>query len=341
MLRNLISRDDLPLLLEKVRQGHGPRLLRLAVSMTRRRRVDRTWEATESPPKHWGSVQPVQRRWNALVTGDPDTTIYDHVAGNYLADRDDYVALSLACGTGAHEVRFAHTGRFGRIEGYDLSQNRVEKALQRAVNERVDETVKFHVGDVRTLEVAPESCDVVIAFNALHHISPLKPTIAWIRRVLRPGGLVIVRDYVGPDRFQWTSRQLAVADELLATIPLRYRTRWGSGSVKKRNYRIGRLAMILSDPSEAAEASHIVPLLDEHFERVETKDLGGAVLHLVLKDIAHHFGRGEEKADKHLERLMAAEDELMGSGEVGSDFVFGVWRKSTSDSRIQTSEFEF
>jgi len=326
MFGNLISKDDLPLLVEKLRQGHGPRVLSLLVALTDRQRVDRIWGVTESSPKHWSNLEAIQGRWNLLTTGDPSETVYDHVARRYLADRDDRIALSIACGTGAHEVRWAATGRFARIDGFDASPARIEDARERALLEKLSDVVQFNVADVRKLDLPTSSYDVVIAFNALHHITPLEPAIEWIGRVLKPDGLILLRDYVGPDRFQWTPLQLKAADELLAEVPLRYRIRWGSGSVKKRIYRPGRLAMKLSDPSEAAESSRILPLLDGAFEQVELRNLGGTILHLVLKDIAHHFSTGDPKAETWLERMMRAEDQLLANGEVGSDFVFGVWR---------------
>ncbi|HUF09306.1 MAG TPA: methyltransferase domain-containing protein [Rhodothermales bacterium] len=328
MFGNLVSKDDLPLLVEKLRQGQGPKSLRLLAAFTAKQRVDRTWEIIESPPKHWGSLEAIQRRWNLLATGDPSVTAYDHVASRYLADRDDRVALSIACGTGVHEVRWARTGRFARIDGFDVSPERIEAARERALLEELSDVVHFNVADLRKLDVPPSSYDVVIAINALHHVSPLEPVIQWIGRLLKPEGLIVLRDYVGPDRFQWTPLQLKAADELLAKIPLRYRIRWGSGSVKKRNYRAGRLAMMFSDPSEAAESSRILPLLDGAFEQVERRNLGGTILHLVLKDIAHHFSTGDPKAEAWLERMMLAEDELLANGEVESDFVFGVWRNT-------------
>lgn len=331
MFRNLISKDDLPALREKLRQGNYPRILKRLVSWTARERVDRAWEMTESPPRYWGSLEVIQQRWNLLATGSPAETVYEYVARKYLKDRDDRTALSLACGTGAHEVRWARTGRFARIDGYDISPNRIEKAREHAYVEGLEEQLRFNVGDARKLDIPPSSYDVVIVFNALHHISPLAPMIDWIHRVLRPEGLILLRDYVGPDRFQWPARQLEAANEILETLPVRYRFRWGSGEVKHRNRRVGRLAVWLNDPSEAAESSRILPLLDETFEPVERKDLGGTILHLVLKDIAHHFARRDEKAMVWMERMMLAEDELLASGEFASDFVFGVWRKRGAD----------
>lgn len=47
--------------------------------------------------------------------------------------------------------------------------------------------------------------------------------------------------------------------------------------------------MWLSDPSEAVESSDIVPLIHKHFEVVERKDYGGAILHLLFSGIGHHF----------------------------------------------------
>lgn len=326
VLRGLVSKHDPAILVEKLRQGGGPRILRSLLAPSAAGRVGRTWELTQSPRKHWGSLDVIQRRWNLLTGGDASVSLYDYVTDKYLRDRDDCVALSLACGTGAHEVRFARTQRFGRIDGYDLSANRIAKAHERAAGAGVSEVARFHVGDVRALDFDGRPYDVLITINALHHVSPLAPMIGRMKDLLKPGGLVILRDYVGPDRFQWTPAQLAAADAALSTLPQRYRIRWGSGTVKKRNYRPGRLAMMLSDPSEAAESSRILPLLDEMFEPLERKNLGGAMLHLVLKDIAHHFAADDQEAAACLDHLIETEDKLMAAGEVESDFVFGIWR---------------
>ncbi len=65
-------------------------------------------------------------------------------------------------------------------------------------------------------------------------------------------------------------------------------------------------------------------LLESHFRLIERRDLGGGILHLVLKDIAHNFAADAGKP--WLEGLFRREDRLLSSGEVGSDFVVAVFQ---------------
>ena len=47
--------------------------------------------------------------------------------------------------------------------------------------------------------------------------------------------------------------------------------------------------MIAADPSEAVRSAEIVPLLSQYFDILEVRELGGALPHLGLADIAQNF----------------------------------------------------
>jgi SAM-dependent methyltransferase len=149
-----------------------------------------------------------------------------------------------------------------------------------------------------------------------------------VAQVLAPGGLLVLIDFVGPSRFQWTDAQLEAVEGLLAKIPEEYRRRWQDGRKKSRVYRPGRLSMWVSDPSEAAQSSEILPALRERFELLEVKDLGGTILHLLFKDIAHHYVTPDATALRILASAFEAEDRALRSGQLPSDFVFAVARPS-------------
>ncbi|MFV1980117.1 MAG: class I SAM-dependent methyltransferase [Rhodothermia bacterium] len=334
MLRNLVSIDDFLVVHEKLRQGYGGRVKRLLRPRSRNERTQMAWEATESPPKHWGSLDQVQKRWNKLATGNPDRTFHDHFVETYLfgtrnpepgTRNPGLRALSIGCGTGTHEIRFAGFPEyFSRIDAYDVSPVRIALASKRARDIGLDDVLHFHAADVRTLELPPNTYDLLITINALHHIAPLEPAILRFKSALKQGGLILLRDYVGPRQFQWPDRQVRAVDEALKRIPESFRRRWGSGSVKKRVWKPGRLLMRLSDPSEAAESDLILPLLESHFTLTERRDLGGGILHLALKDIAHNFASAAGKP--WLGYLFELEDQLLASGEVSSDFVVSVFK---------------
>ena len=148
-----------------------------------------------------------------------------------------------------------------------------------------------------------------------------------LERLLKPRGLLVVNDFVGPSRFQWTGKQLQAANALLALIPDAYRRRWGIGGSKKKIVAPGRLRMKLIDPSEAAESSLILSLLDKMFTTLEIKNKGGSIACLVFYEIAHHYIQPDETAQQILRLCFAVEDLLMKSGEISSDYILGVFQK--------------
>ncbi len=81
--------------------------------------------------------------------------------------------------------------------------------------------------------------------------------------------------------------------------------------------------MIIADPSECVDSAAIKKAVHNMFKTEEEAELGGNLLMLLLKDIAHHFVN--EKANMVLEHLFTIEDEYLKKNS--SDFIFGVYRK--------------
>ena len=61
-------------------------------------------------------------------------------------------------------------------------------------------------------EIRKDSYDLVLAEGALHHFTPLHAVYDKIFRALKEGGYLVINDFVGPTRFQWTDRQLIWSD---------------------------------------------------------------------------------------------------------------------------------
>lgn len=78
-------------------------------------------------------------------------------------------------------------------------------------------------------------------------------------------------------------------------------------------------SVIAVDPSEAVRSAEIVPVLQQYFDLVEYRPLGGTILQFLLADIAGNFQQDEAGAQL-LEMLFAIEDALMAAGHLDSDF---------------------
>ena len=89
----------------------------------------------------------------------------------------------------------------------------------------------------------------------------------------------------------------------------------------------------MSDPSEAVESARIKPLLRAMFDVLEVREYGGTVISLALSEIAHNFVEGGEESMKALAMCFDAEDVLLASGELSSDFALIVCRRRSDATR--------
>ena len=105
--------------------------------------------------------------------------------------RPDAVVLDIGSGPGTITAGLAR--RAGRIIGLDASAEMVNTARRR-VNRRGITNVTFEVGSAYNLPWSDDSFDVVYAHQVLQHLSDPVRALREARRVLRPGGLVAVRD---------------------------------------------------------------------------------------------------------------------------------------------------
>jgi len=101
--------------------------------------------------------------------------------------------LDVGCGPGTITLDLAELVAPGRVLGIDASADVVAQAdeLRR---ERGVPNVSFRVDDVYGLGLEDASFDVVHAHQVLQHLSDPVAALTEMRRVLRPGGVVAVRD---------------------------------------------------------------------------------------------------------------------------------------------------
>jgi hypothetical protein len=143
---------------------------------------------------------------------------------------------------------------------------------------------------------------------------------------LTENGILVVFEYVGPNRLQWSKNQLDKANQLLEKLPKKFKLLINNSSIKKRVYKPGILRMLLVDPSEAVDSEAIVPSLKSKFKVLEQTNLGWNILHILLKGISHNF-LNEEPETKTLIKKLLEEEDLFVKQESHSDAIFGVFQK--------------
>ena len=101
--------------------------------------------------------------------------------------------LDCGCGPGSITVDLAALVAPGRVTGIDVDPERIELATALA-KARCVQNVTFHVGDSHMLAFPDASFDSVLLHAVLYHLDDPKKALGEVRRVLKPGGFVGVRD---------------------------------------------------------------------------------------------------------------------------------------------------
>lgn len=101
-------------------------------------------------------------------------------------------ALDLGCGTGVITLSLAERG-FG-VVGVDHSPDMLAVAEQKLERRGASGKHKLMTADVRDLPFASDEFDCVTCQGLLHHLEDIRPCIAELARVLKPGGFFYVSE---------------------------------------------------------------------------------------------------------------------------------------------------
>lgn len=296
-----------------------------SLSITQKKGLVSKWDLFDRSVTDFWIIPVVQKHWNYLCTGNADLEYETYVSEKYLNGRSRLEMLSVGCGNSDHERAFSKSGCFSSITGIDVSEKQLALAKQEAESHGCSNIV-YEIGDFETEVFEPLAFDVVLFHSSLHHFKNTnKIILKKVMPILKHGGLLIIHEYTGPNRLQWTDEQLAEINTLLKKIPSNKKTWYSSRKTKKKVYSPGILRMRLADPTEAPDSESILDVLNQNFETLEEKKLGGNIIHPLLKGIAHHFCDNSPQTLSLLNSLLTA-DEAFVSGRK-SDFTFGVYKK--------------
>ncbi len=293
-------------------------------------RVEQFWDESaenknEITPTFWTAHPLVQERVNLKVSSDPAIDMYAF-AKSYLEKQGMRFpvarACSLGCGTGDLERMLAQLGMARDIWGFDISPASISLSIEHGSHVNA---ANFHyeVMDLNTAALGERRFDFVIANMSLHHVENLEILADNILRALVPGGWLIMNEYIGPTRFQWTERQQQLMNLVLDLLPPELRTN-ASGDIRSGLVRPTVEKMIEVDPSESVRSAEIIQVFGERFEIVVQRDYGGTLLQFLLAEIVHNFSGVMGEA--LIKQIFLIEDLAIESGILRSDFTFALMR---------------
>jgi len=260
------------------------------------------------------------------ITGDPKMTIHEFLK-QYLPDqgRPFERGLSVCCGSGEFERELIDHGLCRAIDAFDIAEERVKEGMRIAGEQGY--AIRFRVADVNRSVFETNHYDAFFAWSALHHIQNLEGVCNRVADALRDNGLVVIQEYVGPNRFQWRDKQLAVANRILSLLPQRLRTSVRTGEVISRIERPTLETIKRNDPSEAIRSEDIIPVVERCFSIEAIRYFGGPIYHMLFNEIVGNFDPTDEKDTALIRLILLFEQTLIEEGILDNDYALIIARK--------------
>jgi SAM-dependent methyltransferase len=109
----------------------------------------------------------------------------------------------VGCGYGWSAIGLARTYPETVVDGYDIDEPSVAAARRNAAEAGVADRVRFHVADGSALGTGDQAgaYDAVFAFECVHDLPDPVGVLAGMRRMLAPGGVVVVMDERTEEQF--------------------------------------------------------------------------------------------------------------------------------------------
>lgn len=277
------------------------------------------WNRASSNPRieraRWWQHPQIVRHINNNVCGQP---LPGASAGlnQLLKDRLQEplsLGISVGCGTGGKEMVLLSQGLVETFHLYEISEVRYNLGKELAIKNGLENRTKFFLRDAFEPEPLPVY-DLVYWNNSLHHMLDVDDALRWSYDVLKPGGYIVLDDFIGPTRQQWTERNMRIASRVRNILPEKYLRdpRNPERLVPTNIERPNIDEFIASDPTECADSGRIVSSLHKHFPDADIIETGGAIYHLALNEVLANINEDDAAI---LDLLLLIDDLCVELGE--------------------------
>ncbi len=290
----------------------------MAISGLVSRRVADRWDSnfSNTPPsrQHWWHSKLCQEYYNYFICG---SLVDDNGGGcrEYLSRKLMGEALpraiSVGCGSGSKEISLIEAGLVDHFDLWEVSEKAGEQGRRDAEKRGIGDRITYHIGN--DFKTARDPYDLVYWDHSLHHMSDVTDAIRWSARIVRPGGYVMINDYIGPNRLHFPDDQVKAANDLLSRHGVATRIRLSSA--------LSYYKQMIKDPSEAPQSERILSAIVLNMPNVELRLIGGALLNILSWTVVRNF------ADDHPLMFDMLEQDTILRKQGTSHFVFAFWRR--------------
>jgi ubiquinone/menaquinone biosynthesis C-methylase UbiE len=140
------------------------------------------------------------RDYDAMDHGEVNRRfVADFLRAQYQAGlRDDAPILDLGTGTALIPIEVCLQNPGARLVAIDLAAPMLDLARENVARRGLSERIVLQLADAKRLTFSDARFSVVISNSIVHHLPEPRTALAEALRVLKPGGLVFVRDLARP-----------------------------------------------------------------------------------------------------------------------------------------------
>jgi len=243
------------------------------------------------------------------LTGSLKGNPLELIASRFLTPPPENV-LSIGAGMAYEEEWLIRTGYAKQVVAYERSSVAVKSARERFDKAGLGNQIELRCGDVMLDDLQPRSFDMVFVQAAIHHFYKIEEMFELFHKVLRPGGLLVYDEYVGPDHHLYEPEVMDILDEINDCLAPQYRNDVIRNEIRTAVPRATLESMLAMDPSEGVHASRILPLTYKWFDVAYRGEYGGTVMRPFFVGILPNFDFTDPK-DQTVARLIVLVENLL------------------------------
>ncbi|MBE9187210.1 methyltransferase domain-containing protein [Microcoleus sp. LEGE 07076] len=265
---------------------------------------------------NWWSCRQVIRYLNRRVCGlelNGFSQGLCYRAKDILGSKKLDVGVSIGCGIGVKEMNLIRWGLVNRMVCFELSEERIRQAEEEAKKRSLSQFIEFRREDAFQSVGNSEKFDLVHWNNSLHHMPDTCFAIEWSKKKLKPGGLFMMDDYVGPNYIQFSDECLNLGSLIRKKLPKKYLLHPASSPenihfLDTQCQRPELSKIIAKDPSEAIDSENILVGVKKVFPDAEIVHTGGVVYFAALPPLYANFDPEDEFDTGLLESLLLIDE---------------------------------
>jgi ubiquinone/menaquinone biosynthesis C-methylase UbiE len=150
------------------------------------------WSGIKGRLFAWHLDNPMVRLFETLFLGDPMSAFLREISGLI---KGNETILDIGAGTGRFSLPTAKTLSRGKVICLDISEVMLEYLGQKAEKLGLIDRILILNADASSTGLDNESIDIVFSNNVFHELSSPDAVLSEVKRVLKPGGHVIITDF--------------------------------------------------------------------------------------------------------------------------------------------------